>query len=464
MVVFILRKKLISSNPCYDMTVGSVLEQGNLVLAGLPSVFIPSDINDCATWINERFEDEEEGEEENEEGSLCPGESFSQLVKVIDQGSLDFQYTVHAEKTDGDDNFCNALNLEALLEGATQYSGNPLGFASSSIVYSTSTDEWEFIVSLPEGVYTEGSCSFTFIFSGWQTNFTLFGGFTDTENTEDIFVESGSSCSSCSVNVIYPNIWEVWYIVPPKLVFNGYGRYEILWKATSSLYDANELNIDIRFCKDSGADCSREIVNNAPNTGSYLWTIPYDSQYVTDEARIKIIATDPGGLTCEDMSDADFCPPMLTEQDVIEMMLSVHSASELMAGFDIENSNENSTSSEDSTEDEENNSGETIFELTEEEPIIDGTVNPVETVTPQQDGVEMVEDEDEDEDEEEDLFELNQETEPIEETEDPVDTTTPTEDGLEDIEELFELDQEVEPIEEIENPIDAVTSSEDGLE
>lgn len=169
-----------SDNPCYEMTVGSVLEQGNLVLAGLPSAFTPPEINECATWINEEFVDG------GDEDGFFPGGSFSQFATIINDGSLDFQYTVHVEKTSGDDDFCNALNLEALLEGTTYYSGNLLGFISSPVVYSISTDEWKFIISLLEDADVEGSCGFDFVFFGWQTNLSLFGGFSDIERVDDL--------------------------------------------------------------------------------------------------------------------------------------------------------------------------------------------------------------------------------------------------------------------------------------
>ncbi|MDO8435922.1 MAG: SipW-dependent-type signal peptide-containing protein [bacterium] len=168
-----------SSVPCNGMTAQEVLDEANTILGGLSGSFSASDINDCATWINEKFEDG------GDDDGLSPGGSFSQFATIKNVGSLDFQYTARVEKTSGDDDFCNALNLEALLEGATNYSGDLLDFVSSPVVYSSSADEWEFIISLPEDADAESSCGFDFVFSGWQTNLPSFGGFSDIERADD---------------------------------------------------------------------------------------------------------------------------------------------------------------------------------------------------------------------------------------------------------------------------------------
>jgi predicted ribosomally synthesized peptide with SipW-like signal peptide len=113
------------------------------------------------------------------------GGLFSQSVTIINNGSLDFQYTVKIEKTGGDDVFCNALNIEALLENATYYSGNLLDFISLPMIYSASSDEWRFIILPPENPNIFGSCSFDFVFSGWQTNLSLSEGFSNIEKIDD---------------------------------------------------------------------------------------------------------------------------------------------------------------------------------------------------------------------------------------------------------------------------------------
>jgi len=45
------------ASPCANMTVQQVLDEANLVLAGLPSMLTPSQANDCVSKINENFVD-----------------------------------------------------------------------------------------------------------------------------------------------------------------------------------------------------------------------------------------------------------------------------------------------------------------------------------------------------------------------------------------------------------------------
>ena len=116
---------------------------------------------------------------------LRPGDSVTQFATILNRGSLDFQYTVRAEPTDGDDSLCQVLSLEARLEGATPYLGKLIDFVSSPVTYSTTTDEWEFVISLPIETKVEGHCRFDFIFSGWQTTLPEFGGFSNIEKFDD---------------------------------------------------------------------------------------------------------------------------------------------------------------------------------------------------------------------------------------------------------------------------------------
>lgn len=118
-------------------------------------------------------------------GGLVPGSSTTQFATVVSTSTLGFKYTVKVEKTGGDDDFCNALTLEAKLEGLPNYMGNLLTFVSLPVVYSEATDNWEFIISLPSDVSAQGSCSFDFVFSGWQSLFVDISGFSDIERVDD---------------------------------------------------------------------------------------------------------------------------------------------------------------------------------------------------------------------------------------------------------------------------------------
>lgn len=165
--------------PCDGLTVQQVLDEANSILGGLGSSFTPSEINECATWINEKFD------EGGGDGGLVPGGSITQFATILNGGLLGFQYTVSVEKTSGDDAFCSALHLDVYLEGGSIYHDDLVAFVSSAVVYSASTDEWEFVISLPADSDVEGSCGFDFVYSGWQTNLETFGGFNDIERVDD---------------------------------------------------------------------------------------------------------------------------------------------------------------------------------------------------------------------------------------------------------------------------------------
>ncbi len=117
--------------------------------------------------------------------NLSPGGLITQFATISNNGSLDFQYTIKVEKTGGDDNFCRALSLEAELEGVTAYTGKLMDFISLPVIYSTSTDDWKFVTFLPSDAEVRGSCSFDFVFSGWQTTLPEFGGFSNIERVDD---------------------------------------------------------------------------------------------------------------------------------------------------------------------------------------------------------------------------------------------------------------------------------------
>jgi hypothetical protein len=239
-------------------------------------------------------------------------------ISLINNGILGFQYTAGVSEISGE--LCDYLDLTADLdEGDVEYNGGLAGFSYGPIEFSDPED-WVFTLHLNSNELSlqNKTCQFKFVFDGWQIDFSVPGsGFSDREeivnniNTGDWLPE---------VEVIYPNGGEVWYMVPPHLARPGLGTYEILWEATSPVYEPEELTIDIWFCEQSGDNCFYQIADDTENDGSYWWTIPYESQFIGSDVRIKIIATDPCGFSDDDMSDADFCPPMLTEEEVLVML------------------------------------------------------------------------------------------------------------------------------------------------
>lgn len=122
---------------------------------------------------------------------LDAGESVSRDITIIDvdDKSIDFKYIVSPEKTGGDDDFCNALELDAFLEGAPQYTGSLFDFVSATTTFATTTDTWTFNVSLPSGApdFDGAVCEFDFVYSGWQAEFPNEGqGFNDIERASSV--------------------------------------------------------------------------------------------------------------------------------------------------------------------------------------------------------------------------------------------------------------------------------------
>ena len=244
---------------------------------------------------------------------ITPVQNSFRTINLENNGNLDFEYEVRVEDVVGD--LCGYLTLQDDLTGDVWLLND---FVSATTTFSEKLS-WTFTAQLTnnnESLQNQ-TCNFNFVFDGWQPELCEpNSGFSDNEEIANVIT---SGVWSPEVTVIYPNGGEIWYLVPPGYAYPGFGQYELLWEAVSPIYDGLQLAIDIWFCKESGANCFHQIVSGTENDGSYWWTLPYESDFMTDEARIKVVATDPGGLTGEDMSDVDFCPPMLTMDDLADL-------------------------------------------------------------------------------------------------------------------------------------------------
>ena len=136
------------------------------------------------------------------------------------------------------------------------------------------------------------------------------------------------------VTVLYPNGGEQWFIVPPHLAHLWFGIYPISWEAFNYNGSDENLKIDIWFCNKHGNNCFYKIVDDTYNDGEYEWTIPYDHRFVGADIKIKISAEGPENFMVQtwDKSDNDFCPPLLTESEVLEMLLfeTIESSEEIL--------------------------------------------------------------------------------------------------------------------------------------
>jgi len=166
---------------------------------------------------------------------LAPGQSATRNISVNKDGSLDFQYNIQSVKTGGDDDFCDALQLEARLEGEVKYNDSLMGFNLDFpvVIGADGQDDWLFTVTLPTGVpetIQEKTCQFKFIFDGWQSNLPdSSAGFSDTEEITNL-LQSGK-----------------WVIYPGDVVIN-----ELMWMG--SYKKSKDEWIELRNMTDSPID------------------------------------------------------------------------------------------------------------------------------------------------------------------------------------------------------------------
>lgn len=107
-------------------------------------------------------------------------ESISVATKT--NGSLGIQYKARAEKISGNDNFCNALQLEAS-HSAISYNGALLSFNTAT---TTAFGTWAFEIKLPHTAsdFSQGEeCNVDLVFQGWRKDAADFSqsGFNDEE-------------------------------------------------------------------------------------------------------------------------------------------------------------------------------------------------------------------------------------------------------------------------------------------
>jgi len=299
--------------------------------------------------------------------NMKPGDSVARDIYIKKDGSLPFKYNAHAEPaTTCDPILYNALQLkisynyytdtptepnyhehrtmalkyDGLLKDFNDFDTNPddpdLQIPNSHLYFDNifygPDEHWFYAteVILPTNVSAElqnKTCQFKFVFDGWQTDLSdSSSGFTD---QEEILNTIATGNWMPNVEVIYPNGGETWYIVPGGSGWSAWCQahgmnadcqYPIKWTATNPIGPDTDLLIDIYYSVDSGNTwMTQQVANDTENDGVYWWKVPYDMSYVTEEGRIKVVAThkDYSFLTAWDMSDTDFCPPLLTLEDLL---------------------------------------------------------------------------------------------------------------------------------------------------
>src|SRR3989338_3300762 len=110
-------------------------------------------------------------------------ETVSKNTVIVNGDGMDFQYTLEVEEVSGESDFCDALNLQAKLNGVEQYNGSLMSLTTPVL---TTLGTWKFNIELPvdEDSFINGEeCQFDVVFKGWQTNVGAYGdgGFSDEE-------------------------------------------------------------------------------------------------------------------------------------------------------------------------------------------------------------------------------------------------------------------------------------------
>jgi len=125
--------------------------------------------------------------------SIGPGDTTSKDIEVTPElESNPFQYAVQAENFEGDQDFCNALNVKAELLGNSMYEGDLTSLLTGT---STVSDIWNFEFGIGTNNFQNKVCNFDIVYNGWQTrhNYESYenGGFSDTEKTENTIASWG---------------------------------------------------------------------------------------------------------------------------------------------------------------------------------------------------------------------------------------------------------------------------------
>ncbi|MDP2939709.1 MAG: TasA family protein [Candidatus Omnitrophota bacterium] len=300
--------------------------------------------------------------------NMKPGDTVARDIYIKKEGDLPFKYNAKSEPVGGlcDTGLYNALQLKIWYNYYTEtpqqpnynehrimtlkYDGLLKDFNLRALspddldlqipnshpyfnnIFYGPDEHWFYSsqIILPAAVSAElqnKTCQFKFVFNGWQINLPdSSSGFTD---TEEILSTITTGNWLPDVTVTYPDGGQVWYLVPESPAWSSWClahgmnadcKYPIRWTAANKIGPDTDLLIDIYFSTDSGVTwLAQQIADDISNTGEYWWRIPYDAAYITDQARIKVEAThkDYSFLTNWDMSDIDFCPPMMTFDDLL---------------------------------------------------------------------------------------------------------------------------------------------------
>jgi hypothetical protein len=122
--------------------------------------------------------------------NMIPGSSQTKTVRVRKEGIEDFKYNFSYSKIAGEDELCNALKIEAKLEGMTIYNGKllTLNFDPKPVISSAGVDQWEIKIYLEDSSseLKNKACSFDLTVSGWQMDSDGSWGFKDSHSVNNL--------------------------------------------------------------------------------------------------------------------------------------------------------------------------------------------------------------------------------------------------------------------------------------
>ena len=193
---------------------------------------------------------------------------------------MDFEYRIWEQKTSGDDALCDALQVEAKLDGVSQYNGNLSGLnLNPAATISGGSDDWTFILRLDSSDSTlqSKSCGFDINFKGWQIGSDGTWGLFDEESLQN------NVTTSCWVAPTAPTLSS-----PANDTNTNANDVNFNWLATTS--SCPIATISYSFQLDDANDFASPLINtsfsgdliyvyNSIPQGEYWWRVQAKDQF-----------------------------------------------------------------------------------------------------------------------------------------------------------------------------------------
>ncbi len=234
---------------------------------------------------------------------------FTSVVTKM-TGSLDIQYKAYAEKISGNDDFCNALQLETF-HSKISYDGDLLAFDTAT---TTALGTWAFEIKLPHTAanFAHGEeCNVDLVFEGWRKDVadSSQSGFVDEER-----IQLRLTSRMIVLNEFLPNPEGVAYSFDFGDDSSNMPRGE--WV---ELYNNSDVNHDLAgwYIWDDSGDSANKIEITATNTapsatviGAHDWLVVYMNKEVFDNTGDTVKLFDSADTLIDSYTytaDNDYC-------------------------------------------------------------------------------------------------------------------------------------------------------------